>query len=149
MPSASSCFLLSFCFRKIVRGSFSESSTNLRELFSRRNKDEARRGAAGGPQPPDANQTRPTTWPRRGPTWVTPSSPRAALSPINRLRPKNPKYPIIFSRKHLRPPSSPTLDWEGTEALLGTLPEGEIIIGGIYTTESSPHVLACKIIDKT
>ena len=52
MPSASSCFLLSFCFIKVVRGSFSESSANLRELFSRRNKDGVRRGPAGGPTAP-------------------------------------------------------------------------------------------------
>ena len=44
MPSASSSFLLSFCFRKVVRESFSESTENLHELFLRKNKDGARRG---------------------------------------------------------------------------------------------------------
>ena len=59
------------------------------------------------------------------------------LSLINRLRPENTKYPIIFSRKHPRPPSLLTLDGEGSEALPDTLPEGEIITGGIYTTMSA------------
>ena len=141
MPSASSCFMLSFCFRKVVRGSFSELAGNLHDLFLRRNKDGARRGAAEGPRPQDTTQVRPRCWPRQGPTWPTPSSPRVALSPINHLRSENPKYPIIFSRKHLRPPPSPTLDREDSEALPGTLPEGKIITGGIYTTMPASGVM--------
>ena len=85
-----------FCclfFRKVVRVSFSESSENLRELFLRRNKDGARMGAAGGPQPLDATQARPKCWQCRGPTWATPLSPRVTLSPINCLRRGNPRYP--------------------------------------------------------
>ena len=49
MPSASSCFLLSFCFRKVVLGSFSDSTEKFRELFPIWNIDGARRGPAGGP----------------------------------------------------------------------------------------------------
>ena len=127
-------FLLSFCFRKIVRRSFSESSANLRELYSQRNKDGARRGAAGGPQPLDTTQARPRCWPRGGPTWATPSPPRVAFLPINCRRRKNPRFPVIFCRKYPRSPASPTLDREGSVALPGTLAEGEIITGGIYTT---------------
>ena len=118
-----------------------ESSANLRELFSQRNKDGARRGAAGGPQPPGATQARPRCWPRRGSTWATPSPPRVALSPINCLRRGNPRYPIMFSRKHSRPPPSPTLDRQGSEALPGTLQEGEIVTGGIYTTMPASGVM--------
>ena len=103
---------------------FGEISRNRLEIyvnyFHEGTKTEPGGELQGGPQPPDATQARPSPWPRVGPTWATPSSPRAALSPINRLRPENPKYLIIFSRKHLRPPSSPTLDREGSEALPGT-----------------------------
>ena len=60
MPSASSCFLLSFCFRKVVLWSFSECAENLRELFLSRNKSGARRWPIGGPtatrRPPGAAQ---------------------------------------------------------------------------------------------
>ena len=69
-----------------------------------------------------------------GPTWRPPTSSRVALSPSNWLRCENPRYPIIFSRKHPRPPPSSTLDREGSEVLPGTLPEGGIITGGIYIT---------------
>ena len=72
--------------------------------------------------------------PRLGPTWETPRPPLVALSPINCPPPENPRYPIIFSRKVPRPPPSPTLDREGSEAIPGNLPEGEIVTGGIYTT---------------
>ena len=141
MPSASSCFLLSFCFRKVVRGSFSESAANLQDLFLRGKKDGARRAPAGGPTGARRPQARPTPWPCMGPTWSAPSSTRAALSPINHLRPENPMYPIIFSRKHARPPPLPTLDREGSAALSGTLPERGIIIGGIYTTMHASGVM--------
>ena len=141
MPNANSCFLLSFCFRKVVWGSFSESSANLRELFSRRNKDGASRGDAGGPQPPDATQARPRCWPLVGPTWTTGPPSRVTLSPINRLRLGNPRYQIIFSRKHPRPPPSPNLDREGSATLPSTMPEGEIVTGGIYTTMPASRVM--------
>ena len=48
MSSANSCFLLSFCFRKVVQQIFSESAENLQELFLSRNKDGARRTPEGG-----------------------------------------------------------------------------------------------------
>ena len=40
-----------------------------------------------------------------------------------------------------QPPSSPILDREGSEALPGTLPEKEIITGGIYTTIPASGVM--------
>ena len=142
MPSASSCFLLSFCFRKVVQKIFSDSAENLQELFPSRNKDGARRTPGGGrPQPPDAPQARPTPWPCLGPTWPAPSPPRVTPSPINHSRHKNPKYPIIFSRRRPRPPSSPTLVQEGSAALLGTLSEKGIDTGGFYVTMPSSGVM--------
>ena len=45
---------------------------------------------------------------------------------------ENPKYPIKNPRKVLMPPSSSTLDREGSEAVPGTLLERRIIAGGLY-----------------
>ena len=95
----------------------------------------------GGPQPPDATQPRPKPWPRLGPTKAPRVPSRVALSPINCLRPENPRDPIIFYIKHRRPPPSPTLDQEDFEALPGTLPEWAIVIGGIYTTMPASGVM--------
>ena len=132
MPIASSYFLLSFYFRKVVRGISRNQLKIYMICFYEETKTELGGELQGGPQGPDAPMGPPV--PRMGPTWLAPSSTRAALSPINRLRPENPKYPIIFSRKHPRPPPSSTLDRESSEALPSTLSEGGIITGGIYIT---------------
>ena len=124
MPSASSCFLLSFCFKKVVRESFSKSSENLRELLSRRNKDGARRGAAGGPTTPRRHPGVARVLAMPGSNLGDSVAFSSRLSPVNCLRCGNPRHPIIFSRKRPRPPLSPTLDQEGSETLPGTLPEG-------------------------
>ena len=135
MPSASSCFLLSFCFRKVVHEIFSESAENLQDLFPSRNEDGGRRapeGEAPSLQPPP--QARPTPWLCLGPTWAAPSPPRVTPSPINHSRRKNPKYPIIFSTRRPRRPPAPILVREGSAALLGTLSERGIDTEGIYIT---------------
>ena len=81
MPSASSCFLLSFFSRKVVGGSFSESAGNLRELFSRGNKDRARRPPAGGPtgnrHPPGVAHTLAALGPHLVPSGIVSSCPFA------------------------------------------------------------------------
>ena len=87
---ASSCFLLSFCFRKFVRGSFSELAENLHELFLRRNKDGARRRPAGGPH-------RPQTAPRRGQTLDCDWGASGA----------SPSYPFAYKSSSSRKPSIP------------------------------------------
>ena len=56
--------------------------------------------------------------------WGPQGSPGVRPSPIYTSLTKNPKYPIIISRKVPSPPSSSTLDREGFGALPGTLPEG-------------------------
>ena len=53
----SSYFLLSFCFRKVVWGGFSESAENLRDYFYMETKNAPEGGLQGGPQARDA------TWP--------------------------------------------------------------------------------------
>ena len=51
------------------------------------------------------------------------------------------KYPIIFSRRHLRPPPSPTVVREGSAALPSTLPERGIDTGGIYIAMPASEVM--------
>lgn len=141
MPSASSCFCCLFVSEKLV-GEFSRNKLPIYMIyFYEETKTEPGGRLQGGPtaprRPPGAAQP----WPRLGPTWRPREPSDAALSPINCLPPENPRGPIIFSRKHPRPPPSPTLDREGSAALPGTLPEGEIVTGGIYTTMPASGVM--------
>src|SRR6266480_3319289 len=73
-------------------------------------------------------------WPRLGQVRPTPWTPDAVLSPIYCLPTKSYGTEIRNPRKVPPPPSSSTLDREGSRALLGTLPEGEIIARGLYIT---------------
>src|SRR5215216_6344793 len=74
---------------------------------------------------------------RQGVVWPTPAPPRPLLPPIRCPRDKNPKYPIKNPRKSLYPPSSPSLDREGSKALPGTLPERGIHPGGLLHHHAS------------
>jgi hypothetical protein len=87
-----------------------------------------RRGATGQPH---HRVARPAPGPC--PLWVRPpwSTPDAALPPIYSSRREKPKYPINFLETHRDPPPSSTQDWEGPEALPGTLPEREIATRGL------------------
>jgi hypothetical protein len=62
------------------------------------------------------------------PTWSTSD---AAPSPIKNPWREKPKYPINFSETHRDPPLSSTRDWEGPEALPGTLSERGIATRGL------------------
>ena len=64
------------------------------------------------------------SWPRGDMVWGPQGPLDIALSPINTSLMENSKYPIRNPRKVLSPPSSSTLDREGSGALPGTLPEG-------------------------
>jgi hypothetical protein len=59
------------------------------------------------------------------------STSDATPSPIKTPRREKPKYPITFPETHRDPPLSSTRDWEGLEALPGTLPERGITTGGL------------------
>jgi hypothetical protein len=61
-------------------------------------------------------------------TWSTSD---AAPWPIKTPRREKPKHPINFPETHRDPPPSSTRDWEGLEALPGTLPERGIATGGL------------------
>jgi hypothetical protein len=86
------------------------------------------RGATGQPH---HRAARPAPGPR--PLWVRLpwSTSDAAPSPIKTPRREKPKDSINFLETHRDPLSSSTQDWEGPEALPGTLPERGIAIGGL------------------
>ncbi len=75
--------------------------------------------------------------PRQGVVRPALAPPRPLLPPISCPRDENPKYPIKNRRKSLQPPSSPSLDREGSEALPGTLPERGIHPGGLLHHHAS------------
>ena len=86
------------------------------------------RGAStpgGGAAPP---------WPRGHMVWAPWSPTDIATLPIYFVPRENPKYPSLHPRKVPQPPPSSTLVREGSEALPGTLPEREIITGGLFIT---------------
>jgi hypothetical protein len=118
--SASSLFSAVFVFQKSYTGNIlgigrnkSRTSRNLTKLL------EVQRGDGGGPR--DAHTS---VWP----PWSTSD---AAPSPIKTPRREKPKDPINFPETHRDPPPSSTRDWEGPEALPGTLPERGITTGGL------------------
>ena len=83
---------------------------------------------------PDAPQARAQVWLRLGHVWGPLASADSAPSPIYYPYRENPGHPSRNPRKVPTPPSTQTLVREGSEALPGTLPEGEIIAGGLYIT---------------
>src|SRR6266480_4349446 len=133
--SASSLFSPVFGFRKVTQEIFSELDETKAEtpIFPgtfQSTKDLLQ---------PDQEVDSPTlgaarVWPRQGQVRPTPWPPDAVLSPIYFLPTKSYGTEIRNSRKVPPPPSSSTLDREGSRALPGTLPEGEIIARGLYIT---------------
>jgi hypothetical protein len=71
-------------------------------------------------------------WPRYGMVWATLASTNLALPPFYSRSREKPKHPSLHPRKVLLRPPSQTLAREGSEALPGTMPEGEIITVGLY-----------------
>ena len=125
MSSAS--FLLStvFRFRKVTKEIFSElhgTKTHRHILPSCTRRPKERRKGAVEPPHHQAVQVPPPA--RREVVWGPQGSPGVSLPPIYTPSSENHKYPIKHPRKVLSPPSSSTLDREGSGALLGTLSEG-------------------------
>jgi hypothetical protein len=87
-----------------------------------------RRGARSQPHHQGAW---PIPWPRRPIVRAPWSTSDAAPSPIKTPRWEKPKDPINFLETHRDPPPSSTRDWEGLEALPGTLPERGIATEGL------------------
>jgi hypothetical protein len=136
--SASSLFYAVFVFQKSYTGNIlgigrnkSRTSRNSPKL------PENRRGDGVGHEV--STQKGGAAWPLAAPLCVTAPrpTPDVAPSPIKTPRREKPKSPITFPehiamRRRRRPE-----DWEGPEALPGTLPEREI------TTEGLIHRHAC------
>jgi hypothetical protein len=70
-------------------------------------------------------------WPHRAMVWAPGLHSDAALSPKYSPRRENLKAPINFHETYCKPPPSSTRDWEGPEALPGTLPERGITAEGL------------------
>ena len=131
MPSASFLFSVVFRFRKVTQEIFLElhgTKTHRHILSSRtRRPKERRRGAVDTPHHLAARVPPPA---RREVVWGPQGSLGVSPSPINTSSCENPKHPIKYPRKVSSPPSSSTLDREGSGALPGTLPEGTLSLEG-------------------
>ena len=73
--------------------------------------------------------------------WPTQVATDIAPPPIYTRSRENPEYPSLHPRKVPSRPPSHTLAREGSEALPGTLPEGEIITGGLYIAMPASEVM--------
>jgi hypothetical protein len=126
------CFLLFLCFRKATQEIFSELDKIKAEppIFPEASQSPTmrRRGARGQPHPRAA---RPSPWPRHQ-GWdrlvhlLTP--PFRLYIPLDG---KNLKARSIFLKTYCMPPLPSTRDWEGLEALPGTLLERGITTEGL------------------
>jgi hypothetical protein len=136
--SASSCFLLFLCFRKVIQEIFSELDETKAKvpiyLTWRRSPKERRRRDR---RRPHHGVVRPTPWPRRPVVWAPQPPSDIALPPINSLHRENPIAETSFHETYCKPPSSLTQDREGPEALPGTLPKRGIITGGLLLHHAS------------
>jgi hypothetical protein len=98
--SASFCFLLFLCFRKVTQEIFSELDETKAKvpiyLTRRRSRKERRRAAR---RRPHHGLARPHPWPCRPMVWAPWTSFDIALPPINSLHRKNP-MPKHLSTKH-------------------------------------------------
>jgi hypothetical protein len=122
-----------FCVLEKLHRKYSQNWTKQKPnllLFNEASRRPKRRqrGATGRPHSREA-------WPAPGPRplCVRPpwSTSDAAPSPIKTPRREKPKDPIKFLETHRDPPLSSTQEWEGPEALPGTLSERGITTGGL------------------
>ena len=140
--SACSCFLLFLCFRKVTQEIFSELDNSKTEvpIFTVPKQltwRESKRGSRAATQALGAGPGLAAPRGRVGPL----ASADSASLPIYSPSRENPKYPSHIPRKVPPPPSTPNPSREGSEALPGTLPEGEIIAGGFYITMPASKVI--------
>jgi hypothetical protein len=130
--SAVPCFLLFLCFREVTQEIFSEldeTKAEHPEIYRASREPKKRQNRARGW--PHHQGARPRARPSRPMVRATWSTSDAAPSPIKTPQRENPKYLINLPETYHDPPPSSTRDREGPEALLGTLPERGIAIGGL------------------
>ena len=133
MPQASCCFLHVFGFRNPLKEIFSEWAENPRRSVFTRNEDRDRRGPGGGP-----GVTQRGT--RRGPTlghasWAPGRPGHHLSSPLRLFNPFNPKKfgdGVIFHQNHKEALSPRKSNLRLLQPCSGTLPEGEVIAGGLF-----------------
>jgi hypothetical protein len=122
-----------FCVSEKLHRKYSQNWTKQKpevQIFieASREPNRRRKGATGRPHHQGA---RPAPGPRRPVVWAPWSTSDAAPSPIKTPRREKPKDPITFPEyiaiRYRRRPE----DWEGPEALPGTLPERGIATGGL------------------
>jgi hypothetical protein len=138
-----SYFSLFLCFRKVTQEIFSEldkTKAQHPEIYRsfQRTEEETERSQEVV-SPPGAW---PRAWPPRpmvSPTWSTSD---AATLPIKTPQREIPKHPITFPETHRDLLPLSTRDWEGPEALPGTLLERGI------TTRGLLHCHACLRLDE-
>jgi hypothetical protein len=95
--SASSCFLLFLCFRKVTQEIFSELDETKAKVpiyLTRRRSPKERRGAAR--RQPHHRVARATPWPCHQVVWAHGPPSDIALPPINSLHRENPKRENTF-----------------------------------------------------
>jgi hypothetical protein len=125
-------FLLFLCSEKLhskYSRNWMKQKPNIQKFTeASRSPKRRRRGATGRPH---NRAAWPSPWPH--PLCVRPpwSTSDATPSPIKTPRREKPKDLIHFPETHPDPLLSSTRDWEGPEALPGTLPEREIATGGL------------------
>jgi hypothetical protein len=125
-------FILFLCFKKATQEIFSELDETKPEppIFPKtsRSLKMRRRGARARPHPRVAW---PRPWPLHQGVRPVHPPPDAAILPIYSPRREKPKARSIFLETYCKPPPSSMRDWEGLEALPGTLPERGITTGGL------------------
>jgi hypothetical protein len=130
--SASSYFLLFFYSRfllKKILSKLDETKANVPILLTRRRSPKGKQRRAG--RQPHHSVARAHRWPRHRMVWAPRAPTDLALAPINSHLWENPNARASIHEKYCMSPPSPTLVWEGLEALPGTLPERVIITGGL------------------
>jgi hypothetical protein len=130
--SASSCFLLFLCFKKVTQEIFSELDETKAKVpifpDTRQSPKQRRRRARGRP---DHAMVWATPRLHRAMVWAPGPPPDIALPPIYSPRWENLRARSIFQKTYYKPPPSSTRDREGPEAFPGTLPERGITIRGL------------------
>jgi hypothetical protein len=144
--SASSLFSVVFCFRKVTQEIFSELDKRKAEvpnyLTRRRSPKESRRRTRGQPHPMVARaRARPR---HRGcDRLVHPlTSPFRLFNPLNG---KTLGARTLFQKTYYKPSLLSMRDWEGPEALPGTLPERGITTGGLLHHHACLQSAVCVV----
>jgi hypothetical protein len=133
MPQCQFPVFCCFCVSEKLHRKYSQNWTKQKpniQKFTEASREPKRR-RNGARRRPHHQGARPRAWPRRPMVRAPWSTSDVAPSPIKTPRQEKPKDPITFPETHRDPPLSSTQDWEGPEALPGTLPERGIATGGL------------------